>query len=195
MNLVGILATALLLGLPFAGTASLRQDAAAPAKSAQAPAPAPAEKAQTSTSPQPPASQKEVSGSQQKQETTALPAARTSKRRAVRKRGAALAGQPRRIVVHEGGVSEPSAQLAPGMSPEQASHQRQNAEQLLAGTEANLKQLAGRSLTSGEQETLGQIHNYMEGARSALQDGDTQRARTLARKAHLLSDDLVKHSH
>jgi hypothetical protein len=195
MNLVGIFATALLLGLPSA-TASLRQDAAPPAKSTgQAPASAPAENAQTSATPQPPASQAEVSGSQQKQKTTAPSAARAGKRRAVRKGGAAPATQPHRIVIHEGGVPEPSAQLAPGMSPEQASRQRQNAEQLLASTEVNLKQLAGRSLKSGEQETLGQIHNYMEGARSALQDGDTQRARTLALKAHLLSDDLVKHSH
>lgn len=194
MNLLGIFATALLLNLSSAGTASLQQDATAPAKStAPAPASAAAEKAPTSASPQPPASQKEVSGSQQKQKTTAPSPAGTSQRHAVRKRGAAPAGQPHRIVIHEGGVPEPSAQLVPSMSPEQASHQRQNAEQLLASTEVNLKQLAGRSLKSGEQETLGQIQNYMEGARSALQDGDTRRARTLALKAHLLSDDLVKH--
>lgn len=192
MNLVGIFATALLLGLPSDGTAS-PQDATVPAKStAQAP-PVPDEKAQTSANPQSSASQKEVSGSQEKQKTTAPSAAGTSKRRAGRKRGTALAGQQRHIVVHEGGVAEPLAQLAPGMSQEQAARQRQNAEQLLASTEANLKQLAGRSLKSEEQETLDQIHNYMEAARSALRDGDTQRARTLARKAHLLSDDLVKH--
>jgi hypothetical protein len=33
----------------------------------------------------------------------------------------------------------------------------------------------------------------MTGARSALKDGDTQRAHTLASKAQLLSDDLAKH--
>jgi hypothetical protein len=33
----------------------------------------------------------------------------------------------------------------------------------------------------------------MDGARSALQEGDLRRASTLAEKAHLLADDLVKH--
>jgi len=40
---------------------------------------------------------------------------------------------------------------------------------------------------------VGQIRNYMVGARSALQEGDLWRANTLAQKAHLLADDLVKH--
>jgi hypothetical protein len=33
----------------------------------------------------------------------------------------------------------------------------------------------------------------MEGARGALQEGDVRRASTLAEKAHLLADDLLKH--
>jgi hypothetical protein len=33
----------------------------------------------------------------------------------------------------------------------------------------------------------------MDGARSALKEGDVRRASTLAEKAQLLSDDLVKH--
>jgi hypothetical protein len=33
----------------------------------------------------------------------------------------------------------------------------------------------------------------MEGARGALQEGDERRASTLAEKAHLLADDLLKH--
>ena len=44
-----------------------------------------------------------------------------------------------------------------------------------------------------QQETVGQIRNYMEGARAALKEGDVQRAGTLAGKAHLLADDLAKH--
>jgi hypothetical protein len=38
-----------------------------------------------------------------------------------------------------------------------------------------------------------QIRQYMDVARSALNESDTQRAHTLALKAYLLSDDLVKH--
>jgi len=39
---------------------------------------------------------------------------------------------------------------------------------------------------------VGQIRNYMDHARLALKEGDLRRANTLAEKAHLLSDDLVK---
>ena len=100
--------------------------------------------------------------------------------------------KPRRVVRH-GSTGEPTAQLAPGMTPEQALHHRQTTEQLLTSTEGNLLQLAKRNLNQAQQDTVSQIRNYVAGSRSALQDGDLPRARTLAFKAHLLADDLVKH--
>jgi hypothetical protein len=100
---------------------------------------------------------------------------------------------PRKVVVREGGAREPAAQIAPGMTPAEASRQRQNAEQLLGSADGQLKQLEGRPLNDRQQETVGQIHNYLKVARSALKEGDVGRASTLAQKAYLLSDDLVKH--
>jgi hypothetical protein len=79
------------------------------------------------------------------------------------------------------------------MTPAEATRQRQNAEQLLASTDDKLKRLAGRTLDARQQESVGQIRNYMDGARSALKEGDVRRANTLAQKAHLLAEDLVKH--
>ncbi len=79
------------------------------------------------------------------------------------------------------------------MTPAEANRQRRDAEQWLASTADQLKQLAERTLDARQLETVGQIRNYMDGARSALQDGDVRRANTLALKAHLLSEDLVKH--
>jgi len=96
-------------------------------------------------------------------------------------------------VVREGGASEPAAQIAPDMTPAEAAHQRQDAERLLGSADDQLKLLAERTLDARQQETVGQIRNYMGGARSALQEGDLRRANTLAQKAHLLADDLVKH--
>ncbi len=100
---------------------------------------------------------------------------------------------PRKVVVREGGAREPAAQIAPGITPAEASRQRQNAEQLLGSADGQLKQLEGRPLNDRQQETVGQIHNYLKVARSALKEGDVGRASTLAQKAYLLSDDLVKH--
>jgi hypothetical protein len=102
-------------------------------------------------------------------------------------------GVPRRIVVREGGATEPAEQIVPGMTPVEATRQRQNAEQWLTSTGDQLKQLAERTLDARQQETVRQIRNYMDGARAALKEGDVRRASTLAQKAHLLAEDLVKH--
>ena len=83
-------------------------------------------------------------------------------------------------------------QLAPGMSAEQASSQRQNTTQLLAATDANLKQISSRPMNSSQQDSISQIRKYMEQAKAAEQAGDVERAHNLASKALLLSDDLVK---
>ncbi len=79
------------------------------------------------------------------------------------------------------------------MSQKQSSNQLRNTDNLLAGTESNLKQISGRTLNSVQQETVKQIHSYMDQARKAINDGDLDQGRNLAFKAHLLSDDLVKH--
>ena len=85
------------------------------------------------------------------------------------------------------------AQIVPGMPLEEAQRQRQQSEDLLAAAESDLKTLASRNLNSSQQETVSQIRHYMDVAREALKDGDIQRAHTLAQKAELLSNDLVKH--
>jgi hypothetical protein len=121
-----------------------------------------------------------------------LPATATAKHRKHVTAPAAPPGAPKKIVVREGGASEPAAQIAPGMTPTEAMRQRQNAEQWLESTDQQLKQIAGRKLEAAEQETVGQIHNYVEGARSALKENDVRRASTLAEKAHLLTDDLMR---
>lgn len=96
-------------------------------------------------------------------------------------------------VVKNGGTADPVVQLAPGISAEQASNQRQSTAQLLSATDDNLKQLASRQLDSTQQDSVSQIRKYMEQAKTAEAAGDVQRAHNLASKALLLADDLVKH--
>jgi len=100
---------------------------------------------------------------------------------------------PEKKVVRNGGTADPQVQLAPGVSNEQASRQRQSTTQLLATTDTNLKQLASRQLSVTQQEGVSQIRKYMEQAKAAEDAGDVQRAQNLASKALMLSDDLVKH--
>lgn len=95
-------------------------------------------------------------------------------------------------MVRQGGASEPAGQIAPGLPPAEAASERQNVERLLGAADDELQMLSGRTLDGRRQETVGQIRNYLDQARLALKEGDLRRANTLAEKAHLLSDDLVK---
>ncbi len=100
---------------------------------------------------------------------------------------------PTKTVVRNGGAADPTVDLSPGLSPQQASHQTESTNQLLAASDANLKKIAGRQLNPSQQDTVKQIKNYMDQAKKAASDGDVQRAHNLAVKASLLSADLVGH--
>ena len=98
---------------------------------------------------------------------------------------------PPKIVVRQGGAIEPSIQLAGGPATAQASDQKNAAIQLLGTTEENLKRISGRQLSSEQQDTVTQIQQFIQQSKAAAANGDADRARTLAWKAELLSEDLV----
>ena len=192
MQLVFILVLAWLTGVPGSAVASLQQD---PRSASSSPSRAQEEGAQSLPKKGgAPATEQGASDSAAKKAANA-PAPSPAKRHRRRKnaRKPAPVGDPHKIVVREGGAVAPPAQIVPGLAPQEAGQQRQNTVELLRVTDQNLKQLTAHTLDSRQQETVTQIHNYVDGARSALKDGDTQRAHTLALKAHLLADDLVKH--
>jgi hypothetical protein len=97
-----------------------------------------------------------------------------------------------KVVVRNGGAKEGTPELAPGSSGEQQQHKRESTSQLLATTDANIKSVAGRQLTTSQQSMMEQIRAYVSQAKAASDSGDLDRAHTLAYKAHLLSDELAK---
>jgi hypothetical protein len=62
---------------------------------------------------------------------------------------------------------------------------------LIAGTQQGLAGIK-RSLSDEEKETATQIRTFLNQAQQALQNGDTDGAHTLATKAKLLLDELIK---
>ncbi len=96
-------------------------------------------------------------------------------------------------VVRDGGTSETAVDIAPGVSPQQASQQRGRTIWLLGKTDENLKTLGSRQLNASQQDTVSQIKRYVEESKTATDKGDLQRAYTLANKARMLSGDLLKH--
>ncbi len=122
------------------------------------------------------------------------PTRATVKRHAAEKsaRGAAPTGGPRKVVVRQGGVDEPTTQIVTGMAPEEANRRRWEAEQLLVTTDLTVKRVAPGPMDAPGEETVSQIRNYIRGAHAALQEGDIARGHTLAVKASLLAQDLAR---
>lgn len=116
-----------------------------------------------------------------------------SKHHSRKHKTAAPGSNPNKRVVRNGSTTDPIVQISPSLTAEQASHQRQSTTQLLATTDANLKKISGRQLNPSQQDMVNQIHKYMEQAKTAEDAGDLARARNLAIKARLLSDELLKH--
>ena len=98
---------------------------------------------------------------------------------------------PPKIIVRQGGTKEPSIQLAGGPSTDQAVQKRDAINQLLDTTDQNLKKTAAMQLTSAQQDTVTQTREFMQQSKTAMANGDFERAHTLAWKAQLLSQDLV----
>lgn len=82
--------------------------------------------------------------------------------------------------------------IGPDVSSADAARDRQLTNQSLDITEKDLKRLDGRSLSSDEQAMVTQIRAYISQSRKAITDGDYERASNLAKKAQLLTDELLK---
>jgi outer membrane biosynthesis protein TonB len=100
---------------------------------------------------------------------------------------------PPKIVIQETPqtVSPNASTAAPLASHDETTHNAASTLQLNESTEANLNSLK-RKLSPQEQTTITQIRDYLSQCAQATKDGDVVRARNLALKAHLLSDELAK---
>jgi hypothetical protein len=181
-----------------------RQDAPAQGQEPNQGSPQP-DQAQPSEAPQPasPSTREEQKATPPGQQTK--PAARTT---AARKKPAAKSKtthtahknsstsstpeNANKKVVKNGSAVEPSVQLAPSMSAQEASSQRQGTSELLASTDENLKKISAKPLPSGQQDMVQQIRKFMQLSKEASDAGDLDRAHNLALKASLLAEELAK---
>jgi hypothetical protein len=100
---------------------------------------------------------------------------------------------PTKVVVRQGGTSEPAIQLAGDASgsPLPSTNACHDAAQCLQSAEENLKKISAQQLDSNKQEMVGQVRQFMDQSKAATKAGDLDRARTLAWKAQTLSEELV----
>ncbi len=201
MYLAGILALCALLHAPTLGVqgSGLSFFALQDAQPAPVQSSPPEQAAPKSTSEQDPgkpgAAQSEVQPGKPKTQKSSPKKNSSSKKRAPAKKKKApdpAAEDPKKTVIRHGSTAEPTTQLSPGITEEQAARQRETTHQLLSSTEAALQKLDVNQLSSDQKETVTQIRKFMEQAKAADAEGDPQRAYKLALKAHLLTDALGK---
>jgi hypothetical protein len=99
---------------------------------------------------------------------------------------------PSKKIVRQGSTSEPTIQIVGGATGAQASDARRNASDMLQSTEENLKKIETTQMTSNQQDMVKQVRQFVDQSKAATTAGDVDRARTLAWKAQLLSEELLK---
>lgn len=99
---------------------------------------------------------------------------------------------PKKVIVRQGSTTEPSIEVVGGAEGRQASDERNTAITMLEASEANLKKMEGTQLNSSQQDMVKQVREFMDQSKAATSAGDLDQARTLAWKAQLLSEELLK---
>ncbi|HZE23819.1 MAG TPA: hypothetical protein VE054_07495 [Blattabacteriaceae bacterium] len=98
---------------------------------------------------------------------------------------------PKKIIPAEPSPTpQETGQISPGPTPAGGNTQI-STDQLLQGAEANLNGIT-RTLSKDEEAMRAQIREFIKQSRTATTENDPARAHTLAMKARLLSDELVK---
>ena len=98
---------------------------------------------------------------------------------------------PKKIIPAEPAPTpQQTGQISPGPTSDGGNNQA-STDQLLQGAEANLNGIT-RTLSKDEEAMRAQIREFIKQSRTATTENDPARAHSLAVKARLLSDELVK---
>ena len=87
--------------------------------------------------------------------------------------------------------ASPSGALRPEVPPAEEQRLLESARQNIGDVTRAVGELEGRPLKPPQQEALKTAKNFLDQARSALDQRDYQRAANLASKARALTDDLA----
>ncbi len=82
--------------------------------------------------------------------------------------------------------------IAPQLSKEESAAAQQETNQSLDVAEKILASARGKRLTASQSDLVSKIKGFLKDAREAAQAGDWARARNLAKKAQVLSEELAR---
>jgi hypothetical protein len=81
--------------------------------------------------------------------------------------------------------------IAPQLTPQESAIAQQQTNQSLGIAEKNLASARGKKLNAAQSDLVSKIRGFVKDAREAAQIADWSRARSLANKAQVLSEELV----
>jgi len=84
-----------------------------------------------------------------------------------------------------------SPMLAPPITPQESVVAQQQANQSLSIAEKNLALARGKNMNAAQADLVSKISSFIKDAREAAQSADWSRARSLAKKAQVLSEELA----
>ncbi len=103
--------------------------------------------------------------------------------------------RPRRIAPATNQNAAPektdNPQIVPELTTQESSALQREANQSLATAERNLAATAGKSLNATQSDLASKVRSFISDARDAGRAGDWERARDLAKKAQVLSEELA----
>jgi hypothetical protein len=82
-------------------------------------------------------------------------------------------------------------QIVPELSSQESASLRRQTDQSLSSAERNLASTAGKSLNATQSDLASKVRSFISDAREAGRAGDWARARELAKKAQVLSEELA----
>ena len=82
--------------------------------------------------------------------------------------------------------------IAAQLPPEESAAAQQETNQSLDIAEKNLASTSNKRLNAAQNDLVSKIKGFLKDAREAAQAGDWARARNLAKKARVLSEELVR---
>ena len=94
-------------------------------------------------------------------------------------------------VSNEGSSKPEVPQIAPQLTVGEANAAQQQTNQSVSVAEHNLGSAEGKSLNATQQDLASKVRSFLAEVRDAVQGGDWTRARNAAKKAEVLSQELV----
>jgi hypothetical protein len=80
--------------------------------------------------------------------------------------------------------------IAPQLTPQESAAAQQQTNLSLGIAEKNLQSVHGKNLNAAQSDLVSKIRGFIKDTREAVQIADWSRARSLAKKAQVLSEEL-----